>query len=95
MAYKALICELLVQEHPILKKQRNIQKLLGVAWDVQTFQGTLIRVMPVLASKKADRGTLIDFMNAGVSFTQRVQFCRDIRKALEAMHELSRYEAPA
>ncbi|KAL9121918.1 MAG: hypothetical protein Q9187_001522 [Circinaria calcarea] len=54
-AYKALICELMVLEHPILKQHRNIQELLGVAWDVQIFQGTLVRVMPVLVFKRSDR----------------------------------------
>lgn len=92
-AYKALICELLVLEHPVLKNHPNIQQLVGVTWDVQMFQGSLIRVMPVLVFKQADHGTLSDFMNSSVSFTQRLRLCRDIGRALEPMHEFSRYSA--
>lgn len=91
MMYKALICELLVLEHPILKRERNILELLGVAYEARRSEGETTRVVPVLITPESDLGTLADFMSTGVSFKQRIQFCTDIGKAIKALHGLSRY----
>lgn len=89
LAYKTLICELLVLAHPVLKHHRNIQKLFGVTWDVQTFQGSSIRAMPVLVFERSECGTLADFMSSKVPFMQRLRFCEDIGRPIKAMHAFS------
>ena len=89
LAYRALICELLVYTHPVLKHHRNIQFLQGVMWDIQTFQGSNFRVMPALFFEKCDCGTLAEFMSSTVPFMQRLGLCEDIGRAIEAMHAFS------
>lgn len=89
LAYKTLICKLLMLTHPVLKHHPNIQKLAGVTWDVQTFQGSSVRAMPVLAFERNDCGTLAEFMNSAIPFMQRLSICENIGRVIEAMHEFS------
>ena len=87
--YRALVCEILVLEHPTFKRHPNIQTLLGVAWDVQQLLGVPYRVMPVLVFKQAEHGNLYDYMDSEVPFLQRVRLCIDIGEAIKAMHSFS------
>lgn len=94
LAYKTLICELLVLAHPVLKHHRNIGELRGITWDVRAFQGSSIRAMPALVFHKCDSGTLAEFMNSKLPFSQRISLCEDIGRAIEAMHALSTFHNP-
>ena len=69
-AFKALICELLVLEHLVLKANPNIQDVLAVAWDMQHLGAARYRVMHVLAFQRADHGSLFDFISSDISLPQ-------------------------
>lgn len=94
-AYESLIWEIMVLRNPALCNHPNIQRLLGVAFDVQSHESTFHRVLPVLVFKESRSGDLEDFFNKqrenhiAVPFAKRLQFCVDIGNALEAMHSMS------
>ena len=90
LAYKALICELLVLEHPVLKNNPCIQDIKGVCWDVQSLEGVPYRVMPVLVFKRAEHGSLMDYLSPEIPLPQRLSLCSDIGKAIESMHSLGK-----
>ena len=94
LAYKTLICELLVLAHPVLKHHPNIQKLSGLTWDIRIFQPSSFRVMPVLVFERCESGTLAEFMSSKVPFSQRVSLCENIGRAIEAMHEFGILHCP-
>lgn len=80
--YEAISNELLVLEHPIFKYHPNVQKLLGVSWDVQVHNDRLVRVLLVLVFEQADQGSLYQFLDHGssaeVTLQQKLIVCHDI-----------------
>ena len=98
--YEAICNELLVLEHPVFKYHPNVQKLLGVSWDVQVHSDKLVRVLPVLVFEQADQGSLYHFLDHGssaeVTLQQKLSICHDIAMSVGTMHtssiELSKTE---
>lgn len=91
--YEAITNELLVLEHPVFKYHPNVQKLLGVSWDVQVHNDRLVRVLPVLVFEQADQGSLYQFLDQGsstdITLQQKLSLCHDIAMSIGTMHASS------
>lgn len=88
-AFKALISELMVYEHAVVRTHPNIQRIYGVTWDVHRESS---QALPVLAFEQSKFGDLECFLTNSsrkVSFMQRLQFCLDIGSAIENLHSIS------
>jgi hypothetical protein len=90
----ALICEVSVLGHPLIRNHPNIIKLEGICWDISPGDE---KVWPVLVFEKTQNGDLDRFMNsdAGKSLCleERLKLCTDVATAVKDMHlcrELSR-----
>ncbi len=88
--FRALISEVLVLGHPVVRGHANIVKLMGVCWDIAGNDDGAYTVWPVLVYEKAECGDLCQFMESetgkGLSFDQRLELCIDIGTALMVMH---------
>jgi len=89
--YEALACELLVLEHPVIRRHPNVVQLHGIAFDVHTHGERVIRVLPCLAMEHSRHGNLEDFVGGmkSLSVLQRLKLCLDVATAIEALHGLS------
>lgn len=91
-AFQALIAEILILTHPSIRNHRNIINLEGVCWEISAEDG---KAWPVLMFEKAQFGDLHQFMksDAGKSldFQGSLQLCRNIARAIAAMHSGSTY----
>ena len=91
--YQALISEVIVLEHPVFKSHPNLPKLGGITWDVEMHNKTLTRAMPTLIFKRSKFGDLREFLasqsTSQLSFPQRMQFCIEVGRAIEALHTFS------
>lgn len=91
MAFRALICEVLILRHPIIRQHMNIIELQGITWEVVP-NGSKVR--PVLVFPLTPCGTLWGYMEARVrqhTFDSRLKMCLDIGSALATMHSCSTY----
>ncbi|KAK6337820.1 hypothetical protein TWF696_001299 [Orbilia brochopaga] len=83
--YQALLSEVYVLGHPVVRQHPNVNALQGVCWDV-----VYDEPWPVLVFKKTEYGDLKQFMKTsegrGLSFTDKINLCWDIGNALELMH---------
>lgn len=89
-AFKAIITELVVHEHIVVRTHPNIQRIYAIAWDVHP---TTSRVLPVFGFEKAQFGDLEAFLTSkkgSLSFIQRLGLCQDIGFAIETLHSLSK-----
>jgi len=88
--YRALVSEVLVLGHPVIRQHPNIVKLEGVCWDT-----TDDEPWPVLVLKKTQHGDLKTFVcsEAGrqMRFSDRVKLCREIGSAILLMHSCRMY----
>lgn len=83
---RALIAEVLVLGHPLIRKHRQIITLEGISWDVVDGGAS---IMPVLVFEKAPHGSLLQFMmhdlGRRLRFSDRVSLCADIAEAVGQM----------
>ncbi|KAL9042207.1 MAG: hypothetical protein Q9214_003853 [Letrouitia sp. 1 TL-2023] len=85
--FNALVSEISMLSHPLLRYHQNIVNLEGICWEIPQ-QGH--KVWPVLILEKAQLGDLKSFMSSGegklTSLQDRLGLCGDIASALIAMH---------
>ena len=85
LALQAVMTEVSVLGHPIVRGIPYFIRLEGVCWDF-TDEG----VWPVLVFRKADHGNLREFLwseeGRNITFAQRLQICSDIGSAVMTMH---------
>ena len=89
-AFKALITELVVHEHAVIRIHPNILRLYGITWEV--YPETL-QVLPVFAFEKSQFGDLEAFLTQeanNVSYMQKLQLCLDIGLAIDNLHSISK-----
>ena len=90
--FQALIAEILVLGHPLIRKHHKIVTLEGISWDVINGGES---ILPVLVFKKAQHGSLLDFMEHDIGrrlhFRDRVYLCAEIAEAVVQMHAKSQY----
>ncbi|KAK6527508.1 hypothetical protein TWF694_004491 [Orbilia ellipsospora] len=83
--YQALLSEVYVLGHPVVRQHPNVNPLQGVCWDVVYGEP-----WPVLVFRKTEYGDLRQFMKTaegrGLSFTDKINLCWDIGNAIELMH---------
>ncbi|KAL6690371.1 hypothetical protein J3F84DRAFT_389935 [Trichoderma pleuroticola] len=83
--YRALMAEIYILGHPVVRHHPNIIGLEGVYWD--TVYG---EAWPVLIFKRASYGDLRQFMKSEegkkLGFKERLKLCREIANALLLMH---------
>ncbi|UKZ70842.1 uncharacterized protein TrAtP1_011811 [Trichoderma atroviride] len=83
--FQALMAEIYILGHPVVRHHPNIIDLEGVYWD--TIYG---EAWPVLVFKRATYGDLANFMKSEdgkkLSFEARIKLCREIANALLLMH---------
>ena len=90
IAFRALICEVLILRHPVIRQHLNIIDLEGIAWEV-TANGS--KVLPVLVFPLAPSGTLWGHMEAGLNaltLDPKLKLCLQIGLGLAAMHSCSK-----
>lgn len=84
-AFRALISEVFVLGHPIVRDHPNIIRLEGVCWEF-----TEKEVWPVLVFKKSPFGDLKRFMMTDVGkkldIDERLGLCSEVAAALMTMH---------
>ena len=90
---KKIICELIIYENPTVSFHPNIGKLRGISWATTidpAVNASVPTVTPVLGFEPS-KGNLAEiFAIKSFSFLQKLELCRDIGQALEALHSLSK-----
>lgn len=85
MALQAMMTEVSVLGHPVIRGIPYFIRLEGVCWEL-TDDG----VWPVLVFKKAEHGNLREFLwseeGKNITFAQRLQICSEIGSAVMTMH---------
>ncbi|KAF3921278.1 hypothetical protein ABW21_db0207067 [Orbilia brochopaga] len=83
--YQALLSEVYVLGHPVVRQHPNVNALQGVCWDLVYGEP-----WPVLVFKKTGYGDLKQFMKTSegrsMSFSDRINLCWDIGNAINLMH---------
>ena len=90
--YNALVSEVSIACHPLLRNHPNIIKMKGISWETtETGDG----VWPVIVLDKATFGDLEYFMNSeegkNLSVEKRLCLCADVASAIRALHSCSRF----
>ncbi|EWC47291.1 hypothetical protein DRE_03410 [Drechslerella stenobrocha 248] len=84
-AFQALLSEVYILGHPVVRQHPNINALQGVCWDVVYGQP-----WPVLVFKKTEYGDLKQFMTTpegrALDFVDKINLCWDIGNAIKLMH---------
>lgn len=91
--YRTLATELLVLQHPSIRRHPNFVKLYGISFDVAFSQDTnpVPRVWPVFVLEKSSHGDLDSFItNHNLNLHQVLDLCVQIGTALEIMHASGR-----
>jgi hypothetical protein len=90
--FQALISEITVLGHPLIRKHPNIVELQGICWDVPSDH----EVWPVLVFEKAQFGDLYNFGTSPVGtdlrIAERLKICVDVGTAIIDMHSNSRLQ---
>ena len=88
--YSALVAELSILCHPLLRTHSCIIKLIGISWEVSQFGDT---IWPIMVIEKAQLGDLNYFMTTHIAekftFEERVRLCADVASAVTALHAYS------
>ena len=86
-SFNALVSEISILSHPLIRHHQNIVKLEGICWEIPQQGHT---VWPVLILEKAQLGNLESFMSSeqGRSTTmhERLELCTDVASAIIALH---------
>ena len=89
ITFRALISEISILGHSLIKRHPNIVALHGICWDVLPEGG----VWPVLVFGKAQMGNLREFIRSdqgkSITFAEKFKICVDILAAMKYMHENS------
>jgi hypothetical protein len=84
-AMRALMSEVSVLGHPIIRRHTNIIRLEAVCWEFRADD-----LWPVLVFKKTPHGDLRRFMQSAegrqITFEERLRLCSDIAAAIMTMH---------
>lgn len=87
--YQALISEVSILGHPVIREHKNIIRLEGVCWDYLP-NDQEEKVRPVLVFEKAEYGDLLQFSKSSralnLTMNQRLALCSDIVRAVAVMH---------
>ena len=87
--YEALISEISVLGHPVIREHANIIRLEGVCWDFLP-DDQEEKVRPVLVFEKASHGDLVQFLRSpdglALNLQTRLRLCSDIVRAIATMH---------
>lgn len=91
---QALINEITVLGHPLIRKHSNIVELQGICWDVTSDNNGGDKVWPALVFKKSQYGDLYNFATMPVGrelcMAERLKLCVDVGTAISDMHFNSR-----
>ncbi|RSL59388.1 hypothetical protein CEP54_007267 [Fusarium duplospermum] len=85
--YKALVNEIMVLSHPLIRNHPNMSQLQGFCWEVSEEND---KSWPVLIFEKAPFGDLLDFSRSRegteIAFAERLKLCVDIGTAILDLH---------
>ncbi|KAF6225272.1 hypothetical protein HO133_010469 [Letharia lupina] len=85
--FNALVSEISILSHPLIRHHQNIVKLEGIGWDIPQQSH---KVWPVLILEKAQLGDLRSFMcseqGRSTTMRERLELCTDVASAIIAMH---------
>jgi hypothetical protein len=90
-ALRALISEVSVLSHPLIRRQPNIINLEGICWEIVEED----KVLPVLVFEKAQLGDMHRFMDSdqGKAFRieDRLKMCIGVGTAVMVMHSCRKF----
>ena len=85
--FNALVSEISILSHPLIRHHQNIVKLEGLCWEIPQQGHT---VWPVLILEKAQLGNLESFMSSeqgrSTTMDERLELCTDVASAIIALH---------
>ena len=85
--FNALVSEISILSHPLIRHHQNIVKLEGISWEIHPKSH---KVWPVLVLEKAQLGDLRSFMNSeegrSTTLRDRLELCTDVASAIIALH---------
>lgn len=85
--FNALVSEISILSHPLIRHHQNIVKLEGISWEIHPESH---KVWPVLVLEKAQLGDLSSFMNSEegrlTTMRDRLELCTDVASAIIALH---------
>ena len=85
--FNALVSEISILSHPLIRHHQNIVKLEGISWEIHPKSH---KVWPVLVLEKAQLGDLRTFMNSeegrSTTMRDRLELCTDVASAIIALH---------
>ena len=85
--FNALVSEISILSHPLIRHHQNIVKLEGISWEINPKS---YKVWPVLVLEKAQLGDLRTFMNSeegrSTTMRDRLELCTDVASAIIALH---------
>ena len=91
-ALRALISEVSVLSHPLIRRQANIINLEGICWEI----GREDKVLPVLVFEKAQLGDMHRFMDSdlgkALSIEDRLKMCIGVGTAVMVMHSCRKFQ---
>lgn len=100
----SLIAEISILGHPLIRQHPNIIQLEGICWEVFSGEGESVSrdrpiqsakggIVPVLVFEKTNHGDLRGFMmnhtGKQLGFTERLEMCIAVAKAVADMHSNS------
>jgi hypothetical protein len=87
-AFNALVSEISILGHPLIRHHQNIVNLEGICWELPLASQ---KVWPVLVLEKSQLGDLQSFIcseqGRKISFEERLGLCTDVGSALKTMHQ--------
>lgn len=87
-AFNALVSEISILGHPLIRYHQNIVNIEGICWELPLASE---KVWPVLILEKSQLGDLQSFICSEegrmLSFEERLSLCTDVGSALSTMHQ--------
>jgi serine/threonine protein kinase len=84
---RALIAEISVLGHPLIRRHPNVVDIEGICWDIDSSSE---KVWPVLVFQKTQQGNLDEFMTHGkgkdLGVKDRLKICFDVAHAVRDLH---------
>jgi hypothetical protein len=89
--FKALISEISILGHPLLRGHPNLLKLEGICWEIDSIK----KAWPVLVFQKAQFGDLKQFIlseqGKGISTGVKLKLCADVATAIMTLHSCGEF----
>jgi hypothetical protein len=86
--FNALVSEISILGHPLIRHHQNIVNLEGICWELPLASQ---KVWPVLILEKSQLGDLQSFIcsekGRKIGFEERLGLCTDVGSALKTMHQ--------